>query len=547
MNAVKRGSAPIVPAMEAVPPSSLSSLALLVAPAALVAFALLASRAPDGRPGRTRRAVSLAVLLVLGGAGLSTLLLAVQGPGTSPLLGAHELGLSLRLDVLSVTMTLLVAFLAAILLPFSRTYLEGDPRRGPFLGDLALTLALVLLFVGAGNVVLLALAWVGASLSLQRLLVFRSERPRARQAAHRKFLVARASDLALVLGLVLLVRAFGTGDVVTLLGAARDVAAGHVPGAATAAAVLLALAAVLKSVQLPAHVWLPDTLETPTPVSALLHAGIVNAGGFLVVRFADVVLLAPLAMGLLLALGGITLLFASLVMTTQTTVKARLAWSTIAQMGLMTFQCGLGAFPIAVLHIVAHSLYKAHAFLTSGGVVPAHAKMARAASPRARRVAPFAAGLALALALLLGLDAATGAGLLHKPGASFLAAVLLLGLAPLLAHALEDGRRRHALVPALLLVVGLVLLYLGATGLVTTLFAGTLPSVRMPAPAHALAAVVLLGLAGLSLLQWLAPRLGGSARWAAWRVHLRAGLYVGALFDRLVRPALSPASRGADR
>jgi NAD(P)H-quinone oxidoreductase subunit 5 len=107
-------------------------------------------------------------------------------------------------------------------------------------------------------------------------------------------------------------------------------------------------------------------METPTPVSALLHAGVINAGGFLLIRFADVMLLSPGVLAVLVMLGGFTALFGGLVMLTQSAVKTSLAWSTVAQMGFMILQCGLALFPLALLHIVAHSLYKAHAFLASG-------------------------------------------------------------------------------------------------------------------------------------------------------------------------------------
>ena len=132
---------------------------------------------------------------------------------------------------------------------------------------------------------------------------------------------------------------------------------------------LLAIAALLKSAQFPTHGWLTEVMETPTPVSALLHAGVINAGGFLLIRFADVMLLAPGVLAALVMIGGFTALFGSLVMLTQPAVKTSLAWSTVAQMGFMIFECGLALFPLALLHIVAHSLYKAHSFLASGGAV----------------------------------------------------------------------------------------------------------------------------------------------------------------------------------
>jgi NAD(P)H-quinone oxidoreductase subunit 5 len=157
------------------------------------------------------------------------------------------------------------------------------------------------------------------------------------------------------------------------------------PGATWVAA-FLALAAILKSAQFPTHGWLTEVMETPTPVSALLHAGVINAGGFLLIRFADVMLLSPGVLAVLVMLGGFTALFGGLVMLTQSAVKTSLAWSTVAQMGFMILQCGLALFPLALLHIVAHSLYKAHAFLASGQAVDGVAAIRRPGPWRSRTV-----------------------------------------------------------------------------------------------------------------------------------------------------------------
>jgi NAD(P)H-quinone oxidoreductase subunit 5 len=165
---------------------------------------------------------------------------------------------------------------------------------------------------------------------------------------------------------------------------------------------LLVAGAMLKSAQFPFHSWLPDTMETPTPVSALMHAGIINAGGFLIIRLNPLVTLSPAALSTLALFGAFTALFASLVMLTHASVKRSLAFSTVAQMGFMMLECGLGAFGLAVLHLVAHSLYKAHAFLASGSIV----SMAKSAwtpteKPNAHPLT-FAAAFATAIALALG-------------------------------------------------------------------------------------------------------------------------------------------------
>ena len=124
--------------------------------------------------------------------------------------------------------------------------------------------------------------------------------------------------------------------------------------------VYIKLTAALKSAQFPSQAWLLEVMETPTPVSALLHAGILNAGIFLVSRFSDIMVMSPIASYMLIIIGTVTALFASSVMLTQANIKTSLGYSSAGHMGFMMIQCGLGAFPLAILHLVAHSFYKAH-------------------------------------------------------------------------------------------------------------------------------------------------------------------------------------------
>jgi NAD(P)H-quinone oxidoreductase subunit 5 len=185
-------------------------------------------------------------------------------------------------------------------------------------------------------------------------------------------------------------------------------------------------------------------METPTPVSALLHAGVINAGGFLLIRFADVMLLAPGVLAVLVMIGGFTALFGGLVMLTQSAVKTSLAWSTVAQMGFMILQCGLALFPLALLHIVAHSLYKAHAFLASGGTVdlvaphPRPARLpCRAPARWARRFSSPSASMRWLPSCLPSSSASTD----KSPQALALGAILIFGVAYLLAQGWPTKRR----------------------------------------------------------------------------------------------------------
>ena len=185
--------------------------------------------------------------------------------------------------------------------------------------------------------------------------------------AHKKFLLARCADACMLGAIVAFAMAFDTTRIDTIVGDATT--AGTLPGAARVGIALVAIAAVMKCAQLPFHGWLIQVMEAPTPVSALLHAGVVNLGGFVLLRFAPVVDRAVETRTLLVVVGACTAVIAALVMATRVSVKVALAWSTCAQMGFMLVQCGLGLWEMALLHLVAHSMYKAHAFLAAGGTV----------------------------------------------------------------------------------------------------------------------------------------------------------------------------------
>jgi len=505
---------------------TLATLVPLIAPLAFLALFALSLAEPGRRPRRVLAAARLVGPLAVAAAVATAALVAVFGSATSPLAGADGLGLSLRLDPLSAAMFLLVTFVGAVVLRFSENYLDGDDGQGRFFGGLAATLAAVSLLVTAGNLVLLVAAWVATSLALHRLLVFYPDRPRGLIAARKKFLTARLGDILLIGAAALMVWRFGTGDIATIAAAARGAEGGAVT---TAVAFLVVGAALLKSAQFPTHGWLTEVMETPTPVSALLHAGIINAGGFLAIRFADVLLLSAPAMHTLALVGGFTALFGAAVMLTQTSVKVSLAWSTVSQMGFMLLQCGLGAFALAVLHILAHALYKAYAFLSSGSA--AEAPVPRRASG-GRRPAVVFAGLTAALALVAAMSWLIGGEMATAGGITF-GAILVLGLTLLLADGFAGPRA--AAVPVLAAGVAVVAAYFALHALAATTMAAVLPP--PPAPDAAALAVMTLAVASFAAvggLQLLAVARPDLPLVAAARVHLANGLYANALFDRLI-------------
>ncbi len=302
------------------------------------------------------------------------------------------------LDRLTSVLLVLSTFLFAIVVRYSKRYMMGDPRQGRFLFWLCLTSTLVFALVLAPNLPVFIGAWCGISLGLHQLLQFYADRPAALLAAKKKFLVSRIGDLALLAALILIHQTFGTWNFEDILAAAAQLGVegpGSVPSSIGWICSLLVFAALLKSAQFPFHSWLPDTMETPTPVSALMHAGIINAGGILVIRLSPLISLSDTAMVLLCVAGGVTALFASTVMLTQASVKRCLAFSTVAQMGFMMLECGLGAFHLALVHLVAHSLYKAHAFLSSGNAVQLRPKGSRLSNGLVPVLSSVLAGMAL--------------------------------------------------------------------------------------------------------------------------------------------------------
>ncbi|MEM9056374.1 MAG: proton-conducting transporter membrane subunit [Pseudomonadota bacterium] len=511
----------------------LNTVLPLIAPGALLLAALAALAQPGQRPRALSLLVEGAALVALAAAlGSAALLVSpsVRPPVPSSALPGSVEALSM-LDAVSATMLVLVAFVGWVVLRYSRAYLDGEARQGAFLGWMAATLAAVLTVVQAGNLITFVLAWVATSFSLHRLLLFYPDRVEAVRAARKKFVVARIGDVGLIGAAMLLYVGYGTVDIATILAMAAD---GAQPAGTMPATALLALAALLKSAQFPTHGWLTEVMETPTPVSALLHAGAVNGGGFLLVRFADVMLLAPSVLAVLVVVGGFTALFGGLCMLAQPSVKTSLAWSTIAQMGFMIMQCGLALFPLALLHIVAHSLYKAHAFLVSGTAVDTVAGIRRPgpiAVPNGRAVVR-AFALALVIYALIGF----AFGFQTKsPQAVALGAILIFGVAYLLAQGLADAAPRVLTRRTALYAVTASVSYFALQTGAEWLTAGTLPAT----PAPGILEWWLIGLAVVSfgsvaVAQALFPLWCYHPATAGLRVHLANGLYANAIFDRLV-------------
>jgi NAD(P)H-quinone oxidoreductase subunit 5 len=377
----------------------------------------------------TGAAVGAAVLslgwLLASGAGLA------RGPALWPM-GEHgALHLSLRSDELGVLMLVLVSFIGWVIVGYSQPYLHGERGQPRYIRGLMLTLACVTLLVMTNNLVVLALAWIATSLSLHGMLTFFNTRPQALIAAHKKFIASRVADLCLLGGVFLVSQQFGTLEIDKAIAAAKVMPA--MTGLLKTSALLLAASALLKCAQLPVHGWLIQVMEAPTPVSALLHAGVVNLGGFLLIRLGNLVGDVPQAQALLVVVGSITAVVAALVMMTRISIKVSLAWSTCAQMGFMMMQCGLGLYDLALLHLVAHSLYKAYAFLGAGGTVEQNRLQQMTPPPTPLSAGQWLLGALVGMVLVGAAALVWGFSPSKAPALWAIGGILSLSLAPLLA------------------------------------------------------------------------------------------------------------------
>lgn len=447
---------------------------------------------------------------------LSVFALLASLPGAWPSAQSPQWLPWLALTPLGGLLAALVQLLGTVIGAFSMRYLEGEGGQRRYAAALAGVLAAVHLLLLADHWLVLIAAWALIGVALQHLLCFYRDRPFARLAAHKKRVADRLADGLLLVAALLAWREVGSGSLSAL--------AAHLDGYGAdaplqASALCFALAVILRTALLPVHGWLIQVMEAPTPVSALLHAGVVNLGGFVLIRFAPLLEHAPAARWLLVIVGLATAVLAGLIMLTRITIKVRLAWSTAAQMGFMVLECGLGLYTLAALHLVGHSLYKAHHFLSASSAVrETRLQMMHGTAPihpASLLLAPAAA--AAVLSLLHGVQG-TAAWPWWWTG------LLALAWAPLLwlpRSGLPGSTWRQALA-GLAMVAGL-----GAAALL----AHAVPLGLHDAPETPYGVSALLGLMALygclALLQWRPQAL------ALWRRWSYAGFYIDEYYTRM--------------
>ncbi|MFQ3666234.1 MAG: NADH-quinone oxidoreductase subunit L, partial [Sphingomonadaceae bacterium] len=306
-----------------------------------------------------------------------------EGPYTAHVLdwiesGALAVSWALHVDMLVAVMLVVITSVSALVHLYSWGYMAEDPSQPRFFAYLSLFTFAMLMLVTADSIVQLFFGWEGVGLASYLLIGFWYHKPSANAAAIKAFVVNRVGDFGFMLGLFALFLVFGTLDIGAILegvpaqqGATFSFLGGEVD-ALTAIAILLFIGAMGKSAQLGLHTWLPDAMEGPTPVSALIHAAtMVTAGVFLVCRMSPLFEAAPLALDLVTYVGAATALFAATVATTQHDIKRVIAYSTCSQLGFMFFAAGVGAYGAAMFHLFTHAFFKALLFLGAGSVIHA--------------------------------------------------------------------------------------------------------------------------------------------------------------------------------
>ncbi len=282
--------------------------------------------------------------------------------------GTFRVAADLRVDPLSVTMMLVVTGVGAVIHVYAIGYMHGDPRYGRFFAFMNLFCFFMLTLVLAQNFLLLYVGWEGVGLCSYLLIGFWFERPAAARAAKKAFVVTRIGDTFMLVGIALVFLRLGSLDFSLVLSPA--IARVQPSGVFTVIALLLFAGAVGKSAQIPLHTWLPDAMEGPTPVSALIHAAtMVTAGVYLVARTHVFFEISGVALTVVLVVGLVTAVYAATCALGQDDIKRVLAYSTISQLGYMFFALGLKAYAAAIFLLVAHAFYKALMFLSAGSVM----------------------------------------------------------------------------------------------------------------------------------------------------------------------------------
>jgi NADH-quinone oxidoreductase subunit L len=284
--------------------------------------------------------------------------------------GSFSASISFRLDQLSTVMAIVVTGVGFLIHVYSAGYMSEDKGYARYFAFLNLFTFFMLVLVMASDIVLMFVGWEGVGLCSYLLIGFWFDRPAAAKAGMKAFIVNRVGDAAFIIGLLFLLVNVGSGDF-----GAINAAVGSgllTPALITLIAILLFVGATGKSAQIPLYVWLPDAMEGPTPVSALIHAAtMVTAGVYMVCRLSGLYAASAAASSVVAWVGAITAIFAATLALVQNDIKRVLAYSTISQIGYMFIGCGVGAYAAGLFHLVTHAFFKSLLFLAAGSVIHA--------------------------------------------------------------------------------------------------------------------------------------------------------------------------------
>ncbi len=292
--------------------------------------------------------------------------------------GTFDVSWSLRIDSLTAVMLVVVNTVSALVHIYSVGYMSHDPHKPRFMAYLSLFTFAMLMLVTSDNFLQMYFGWEGVGLASYLLIGFWFNKPSANKASIKAFVVNRVGDFGFALGIMGIYMVFGSVSFDTVFAAVPEVVGqtfnflGYDVDILTTIALLLFLGAMGKSAQLGLHTWLPDAMEGPTPVSALIHAAtMVTAGVFMVARCSPIFEYSPTALAFVTVIGASTALFAATVGLVQNDIKRVIAYSTCSQLGYMFFAIGVGAYPVAIFHLFTHAFFKALLFLGSGAVIHA--------------------------------------------------------------------------------------------------------------------------------------------------------------------------------
>lgn len=467
------------------------------------------------------------------GATLSIVHLFRYGSAEVDIFSMDQLGFSVRIDQLSILMFLMISIIGFVVVRFSKNYLDGDEGQKKFLTKLAFTIAFVQLLVLSGNIATILLAWIGTSIGLHQLLLFYPDRKKARLAARKKFVIARLGDLSLLSAFTFIYLEIGSGNLNDIFNALEAYTSDSLPFNIEIAGVLLVLSACLKSVQVPFHGWLLDVMETPTPVSALLHAGLLNAGPFLIIRFAYLIDLTSIAALTLVIVGAISALFGALVSTTQPSIKTALAYSSVGHMGFTLMVAGLGAYSASLLHLVAHSFYKAHAFLSSGSVIEKVQTKNAIQYKRLGATWRILLGIVASVflyaftAYLWGVNQNTAFQLLLIGG------IIFFGVLSLQVNSIDSNNIKRSMIYILISSLFVINCFFGFEWAISELIGSQVPPIKVPTRSMLVVSTIILSAFGMTVVisaSFLNFKNNSIAK--RFRIHLRNGFYFNHLFNR---------------